>query len=459
MPGTEPLPALLPSTMPHVPAEEMQQLQQAHLEPAVVSVRLNPLKPSDSFAEAVCVPWCEDGRYLDTRPAFTADPLFHAGCYYVQEASSMLLDAALRQLFDREEAIIALDLCASPGGKSTLLSSFLQAESLLISNEVIASRVGMLSENLCKWGRMNNWVTHNDPKSFTPLQGYFDLVLVDAPCSGSGLFRKIPEYANDWNPDMVQLCAQRQQRILHDIDGILAENGVLIYMTCSFCEAENEDIVDYILDQFDVDSVALTMPEAWGVVETQSSRQSGFGYHCYPHKLRGEGFFMACFRNKKNTARPALPETGRKKRPSPEMGVIQQYIDMTGKSVVAQQDLAFVLHESHEAHLQYLSKQLRVVRKGILAGKMIRDELIPDHELALSIDARRDIPAVDVTYDEALSYLRKEALSLQCPSKGWYVVRYKGHHLGWIKNLGSRINNYFPSSYRILNRKISFDEE
>ena len=235
-------------------------MNQAHQLPPVVSVRLNPIKPSKAFADATPVPWCTQGRYLDQRPSFTADPLLHAGCYYVQEASSMFLEHALKQMVDFTQRLMALDLCAAPGGKSTLLASLLNEQSLLLSNEVIPSRVSMLTENLTKWGQLNTWVCSNDPKQFAPINNLFDIVLIDAPCSGSGLFRKMPDFVNDWDMDHVHLCSQRQQRIVHDIFPSVKEEGIMVYMTCSFCEEENEQMVDMILQEFDVDSCAIDIP-------------------------------------------------------------------------------------------------------------------------------------------------------------------------------------------------------
>ncbi|HEY6063723.1 MAG TPA: RsmB/NOP family class I SAM-dependent RNA methyltransferase, partial [Chitinophagaceae bacterium] len=220
----------------------------------VTSIRVNPAKASmgkgewsigDSihhspFTSHHKIPWTDVGYYLDTRPSFTFDPLFHAGCYYVQEASSMFLEQALRQTVDLSKPVKVLDLCAAPGGKSTHIQSLISKESLLVSNEVIRSRVNILKDNIIKWGCENVVVTNNDPKDFGRLKYYFDVIVVDAPCSGSGLFRRDANAINEWSKNSVQLCSQRQQRILADVWPALKKDGILIYSTCSYSKEEDE---------------------------------------------------------------------------------------------------------------------------------------------------------------------------------------------------------------------------
>jgi 16S rRNA C967 or C1407 C5-methylase (RsmB/RsmF family) len=198
------------------------------------------------------VPWSSSGYYLSQRPSFTLDPLLHAGAYYVQEASSMFLEQALKQSIDLAQPLLVLDLCAAPGGKSTLLQSIISNESLLVSNEVIQTRVNILKENIIKWGAGNVVVTNNDPSAFSKLHGLFDVLVIDAPCSGSGLFRRDAEAINEWSEDNVQLCSQRQQRILADAWHCLKEDGVLIYSTCSYSAEEDEEILDWIEERFKV---------------------------------------------------------------------------------------------------------------------------------------------------------------------------------------------------------------
>ncbi len=216
-------------------------LLQAHEQAAVTSVRLNPRKAAaPSFIQTGAVPWCGAGRYLSERPVFTLDPLFHAGAYYVQEASSMFVQHAVESLVDLNgPALRVLDLCAAPGGKSTLLAGLLRDEDLLVSNEVIQARAAILAENMSRWGQMNTWVSQNDPKDFAALGAYFDIMLIDAPCTGSGLWRKDEAAMDEWSPEHVKLCSERQKRIVADALPALKPGGLLLYATCSYSPEEN----------------------------------------------------------------------------------------------------------------------------------------------------------------------------------------------------------------------------
>ena len=234
----------------------------------VTSIRVNQFKAADplqfaltNFKAAKKIPWSDQGFYLSQRPSFTLDPYFHAGYYYVQEASGMFLEEVIRQTLDLSKQLKVLDLCAAPGGKSTLIQSLISPDSLLVSNEVIKSRVSVLEENMTRWGAANLIITNNDPKDFAPLNGFFDLIVIDAPCSGSGLFRRDPEAIEHWSEANVQLCQQRQERILADIFPALKPGGILIYSTCSYSKEENEDIIDWIMDQFEVSNLKLQIGE------------------------------------------------------------------------------------------------------------------------------------------------------------------------------------------------------
>ena len=223
------------------------------------------------------------------RPSFTFDPLFHAGCYYVQEASSMFLEQALKQTVDLTRSLKILDLAAAPGGKSTHIQSLISKDSLLVSNEVIRSRSNILKDNIIKWGCDNVVVTNNDPRDFARLENYFDVIVVDAPCSGSGLFRRDEEAIGEWSENNVQLCSQRQQRILADVWPALKKEGVLIYSTCSYSKEEDEEIIEWMnatICQLAIVNWQLT--NNWKIVESTE------GYRFWPDKVKGEGFFIAC---------------------------------------------------------------------------------------------------------------------------------------------------------------------
>jgi 16S rRNA C967 or C1407 C5-methylase (RsmB/RsmF family)/NOL1/NOP2/fmu family ribosome biogenesis protein len=443
------LPSSLLHTIPSAINIDWQQLQLAHEQAAVNSVRINPGKCTDQFNGEENIPWCMNGKYLSQRPSFTFDPLFHAGTYYVQEASSMFLEYALKQVVDFNAQLQVLDLCAAPGGKSTHVASLINEDSLLISNEVIGTRVNILTENMSKWGYDNTWVSNNDPAHFKRVPHFFDVVLVDAPCSGSGLFRKIPAYCNEWNMDLVALCAQRQKRILHDMYDTLAQNGVLVYMTCSLSSDENEDMVDFIMEQFEVESCKVSGVEAMGIVETQSEIRQGYGYRFLPHLLKGEGFFLAVFRKKDGEEKEVLKVSS---RVSKDSAILSAFIDQTDYFSFLQNENVIAMRRSHQDIFNYLNTRIKIVKKGILLGKQLPKELIPSHELALYKNCIYKERTVSLELQEAVAYLKKEPLHPDLAAKGWYLVCYQQFAIGWLKNLGNRINNYYPSNNRILSQ-------
>ena len=259
----------------------------------ITSIRLNPKKIAEvPYLNTSPVPWCNYGYYLNERPVFTLDPLYHAGCYYVQEASSMFVSHILKQIRLSGLPLRALDLCAAPGGKTTLLSSYLHPDSLLVANEVIKARVNILQDNVTRWGEPIAVVTNNDPSAFGRLPGYFDLMVVDAPCSGSGMFRKDEGAVEEWSQANVNLCSERQRRILAESVVCLKEGGYLLYSTCSYSQQENEDILDWLILEHGFQTVKISIEDSWGVEETTSTEKNAFGYRFYPHKVKGEGFFI-----------------------------------------------------------------------------------------------------------------------------------------------------------------------
>lgn len=402
------------------------------------------------------VPWTKNGFYLRERPSFTADPLFHAGVYYVQEASSMFLEEALQQTIDLSQSIKVLDLCAAPGGKSTLIQSLISANSLLVSNEVIKTRVNILSENITKWGASNVIVTNNDAKDFQRLPEYFDVIVVDAPCSGSGLFRKDPEAISEWSLQNVQLCSQRQQRILADVLPALKDNGVLLYSTCSYSEEEDEQITDWLLEEFNVESLQFTVGEATGIVETQSPKHKAFGYRFYPDKLKGEGFFIAAF--KKGSDQPSAAKTGKQKLKAEkltakEVAVLKPFLkNADDYFFFKQMDEVIAMPAALELELAAVQQSLYIKKAGVKIGTIIRNELVPGHELALSNILDEQVPSIETDEATALQYLRKQEITIVSSLKGWALIKFKQHPLGWIKILPGRINNYYPKEWRILNK-------
>jgi 16S rRNA C967 or C1407 C5-methylase (RsmB/RsmF family)/NOL1/NOP2/fmu family ribosome biogenesis protein len=434
----------------------------------IVSVHMNPGKTNHfdkgwspeikdpPFSINDKVPWCADSYYLSERPAFTFDPFFHAGLYYVQEASGLFLAHALKQIADVNNNLKVLDLCAAPGGKSTLIQSIISSGSLLVSNEVIKTRVPVLSQNMIKWGYANGIVSNNDPEHFKRLPGFFDIILIDAPCSGSGLFRKNPESSAEWNPDLVHLCQLRQQRIVADAWNSLKEDGYLIYSTCSYSKEENEDVLDSIFQQFSCESVPLYPDLNWNIIETISRKHRALGYRFYPYNVSGEGFYISVIQ-KKHAA--TFLGAVRSKHSSRKIvkGMEQQFTKwMNEKSLsfVLIGETIHAISENLVNDLETLQNNLYLKKAGIRVGKSGEKELIPDHELALANFLRRDCERIDISKTDALHFLRGQAFESNTGERGWKVVSYQNQPLGWIKLLEKRFNNYYPKSWRIRNQEI-----
>jgi NOL1/NOP2/fmu family ribosome biogenesis protein len=258
---------------------------------------------------------------------------------------------------------------------------------------------------------------------------------------------------DEWTQDNVNLCVQRQKRILHDSYSCLAQEGILIYMTCSFSQEENEEMVDYILDNFDVENCGLPLDEKWHIVETESENNKGKGYRFFPHKLKGEGFFLACFKKKDGSLKD-IPYEKNKNKLIIESEVLTKYVDMKGLVAINQNNNILLMQETHIPYYTALTPQLKLIKKGILAGQIIRNELIPDHELAMCTKIKKEINSTELTINEAILYLKKENITLNNSPKGWLLVQFQQRNLGWVKNIGNRVNNYYPSNYRILSKNI-----
>ena len=402
---------------------------------------------------ASSVPWSQYGFYLKERPSFTFDPLFHAGCYYVQDASSMFLEQAFKQLIDLSKPLKVLDLCAAPGGKATHIQSLISSESLLVSNEIIRSRNTILIDNIVKWGSRNVIVTNNDPSSFQKLAGYFDVMVVDAPCSGSGLFRKDEEAIEEWSLNNVQLCSQRQQRILADALPALKENGILIYATCSYSREEDENIMDWLVDEFGMENLKLRLENDWSIVTAHSLKTASKAYRFYPDRLKGEGFFLACFRKTAATDerkyRAAKPE----KALSKEKEILGRWIRADDHELIKNNQSFFALPNMMMNEYAILNSFLNIQYKGTAIGQIMKDRLVPEHALAMSTIISDEIYYNDLSYGQAIKYLQRQDIDFNTSDKGWQVVRYAGHNLGWVNVLSNRINNYYPKEIRILKQR------
>lgn len=398
-----------------------------------ISIRLNPFKPIKKWnSDTENIFGCEDGRYLKNTPNFYEDPLFHAGTYSIQEANSMSLEYLLRNTVDLSKNLRILDLCASPSGKNTHIASLITPESILVSNEVISTRSDILADNMTKLGTLNTFVTSNDPKDFGKLTGFFDVVVIDPPNSSSGLFRKNPEAIKDWSLENVQLFAQKQKRIISDAWACLKEGGILIYSTSSYSVAENEEVIDWVCEKFG--ATVLSTPSRLYADE------------------KGEGFFIAALKKnnfeKETYVRSGRPIKNNSRRTQRE--VFRPWIkEIDNYNWYDVKDEFYLINSEHEYLTNVLQSYLHLRKAGVKMGKIAGTDLIPDHQLALSLYVADKISRVELTEADALKYLRREEFTLDKVQKGWSMMTFENFGLGWAKILPNRINNYFPKELKV----------
>lgn len=447
--------------------EEWKKLEAALAGEPSVSIRVNRKKYGGALADALPVPWCRDGYYLPSRPAFTFDPLLHAGCYYVQEAASMFLDKVLGEYVTSEA--VMLDLCAAPGGKSTLARSALPEGSLLVANEIVRARAQVLAENLTKWGNPGVAVTNNAPEDFTELGPVFDVILTDVPCSGEGMFRKDETAVSEWSTGNVALCWQRQRDILSAVWPCLKEGGLLIYSTCTFNREENEDNVAWIAGELGAEVLPVGVDPDWDITANLAGGEFPV-YRFFPHKTAGEGLFMAVLRKTSDADEPAgrcrKPRKDKGKKPGKnplkvpkEMG---DWLLAGGRfRLEVEGECAVAFPASHADLYDRLKERLKVVCAGVTLAEWKGKDWQPAHSLAMSTGCRCDaFPQAELSYKEAIAYLRKEAVVLPSDMpRGYVMVTFRGHPLGFVKNVGNRANNLYPQEWRIRSGSVPEQEE
>lgn len=419
----------------------------------ITSIRLHPQKNAIIQPDLLDgkVPWNSNGYYLKERPSFTLDPLFHAGAYYVQEASSMFLEQALQTCIKGTGmGLKILDLCAAPGGKSTLLAS-MYPDALIVSNEVIKSRAAILVENATKWGMPNMVVTNNDPEHFKDFAGYFDVIVVDAPCSGSGMFRKDPAAIDEWSEHNVIHCSQRQERILANIVPCLKENGLLVYSTCSYSLAEDENIADWLVNEMKLASLPIKIESNWNIIETISDKEKAYGYRFYPNLLKGEGFYLSVFQRTESAGQDRLREVSLTQPGKSELeGLAPFTADFPDAFYFKQSNGIRFLPPSFVSDLQALSSRLYIKKAGIEIGEFKGKSMIPSHEWAVSVLPKSGLPTIQLDKNAALQFLKRANFTVDDAGIGWNWVAFEGVVLGLVKVLPNRINNYYPSEWRIL---------
>lgn len=436
-----------------MPSQEVEALCAALRTEPMVSVRLNgkgqtvkeSLFRDWGAAQEDRVPWCEDGFYLRERPSFTMNPLFHAGCFYVQEASSMFVEQAVRRCVGGP--VKMLDLCAAPGGKSTHLLSLLPEGSLLVANEIIRSRANILHENIVKWGRADVVVTNDTPAHIGDSPVPFDVILVDAPCSGEGMFRKDDEAVSEWSTDNVRMCAERQRDILEAVWPALKPRGFIIYSTCTFNRYEDEDNVAWMAEHFGAEPIAIETSGDWNIKGDMTGRGLPV-YHFMPHLARGEGFFLSMLR--KPGSFSEIPPSAKVRNISCE-GPFTGWIDGSEHfRFVEKGDSVFALPENSADAMTRISGSLNVISCGVEVAVRKGHGWVPAHPLAMSRDIRRGTFAeCELSREQALAYLHGESVVLPDIPRGYVLATYCDVPLGFANNVGNRANNLYPQQWRI----------
>lgn len=430
-----------------------------------VSIRLNAAKTART-PQAEPVPWCTGAYYMKERPGFTFDPLFHAGLYYVQEASSMFLDRVLRQYV--HDPVRYLDLCAAPGGKTTLAISALPEGSLVVANEIDRKRCHILAENITKWGNPNTMVMNNQASDYTGLTHYFDVILTDVPCSGEGMFRKDPQAVEEWSVANVMNCASRQKEILDDIWQALRPGGLLIYSTCTYNTEENEEMVEYIRRELGAEVLPVTTDPAWGIHPALCGENPV--YRFMPHTTRGEGLFMAVLRksddeeteDRDDLVRSFLKRNqknqkkGNKENPRETLAEfpkeVKQWLSQPNSFEFAVKgDKLLAYPNAYADEMKMLASALNPVISALAVGSVKGKDIVPEQALALSCALNRNaFETAALSREEALTFLRRESVTLspEIP-KGFVLVTYENAPLGWVKHIGNRSNNLYPQEWRI----------
>ncbi|MBR5770367.1 MAG: rRNA cytosine-C5-methylase [Alistipes sp.] len=448
-----PLPERFVETMREALGADAERLFEAlDTEPAV-SIRLNPAKPAECF-DGEAVGWCKWGKYLAERPQFTLDPLLHGGAYYVQEASSQFV-AHLLANHDMEGKRV-LDMCAAPGGKTTIYSTLVGRKGLVVANDISHSRAMALADNVQRWGMGNVVVTCNEPAHIGAFTHWFDVVAVDAPCSGEGMFRKMDEARSEWTASSPDVCAERQREILAEAWRVLRPGGTLIYSTCTFNPTEDEKVVEWLMSEYGEElesEVRVETSEDWGVVRSDIGAFQCF--HFYPHKARGEGFFAAIARKCDGAIRRSMPKARRKlfsQCAKADVKELSRWVDDASEHsfMMVGEDI-YAYNSAVADAVVTLSENLSVVYSGVAMGRIFKQKLKPEHPLALYVGLNRGaVPVVDVSLEDALDYLRRNDIAAAQFEDGINVVGYKGVPIGFVKRIGARCNNMYPKDLRIV---------
>jgi len=443
-------------TRPLLGEEIFNKLLSTLAESSPISIRLNPFK-ADRRRVKICefdsqVAWCKNGFYLNRRPNFTFDPLFHMGLYYVQEAASMFVHQVIQQYTGAKQPVTMLDLCAAPGGKSTAVRAALPDNSLLFCNELVGQRAQILVENLQKFGHPDVIVTNNLPRDYQKAGVDFDIILADVPCSGEGMFRKDPNAITEWSLLNVEKCWRLQREIVRDIWPCLKTGGLLVYSTCTFNNKENEDNIEWILSELDAEILPINITSNWHI--TGSLTTSLPVYRFIPGINRSEGLFMAVLRKRGETISQNQTKRNLTKKKTERIlypSTTHWLVPHCSVYKCQHNETLLAIPNRWKEIYNRAAQALKVLHAGVMLATFKGKDIIPHQSLALSILLNRQaFPCFEVSYAQAISFLRKEAVLLppHLP-KGFILLVYQNIPLGFEKNIGHRANNLYPTEWRI----------
>ncbi|MDE6561677.1 MAG: RsmB/NOP family class I SAM-dependent RNA methyltransferase [Muribaculaceae bacterium] len=420
------------------------------------SLRINVRKRAAEplYPDMTPVAWCGSGYYLSERPSFTSNPLLHAGVFYVQDAASMIYETIVKSISD-DTPIAVCDLCAAPGGKTTAILNALPEGSVMLANEFTSSRASILKENLCKYGYPDVIVTNTDTSRLSALDKCFDIVAVDAPCSGEGMMRKDEAARSQWSEGLIRQCSRLQREILENAVAMVAPGGYLIYSTCTFNTSEDEDNAIWIADTFGLEPVDTGLAGKYGIQGEVKGKMPCLRF--MPGFTRGEGLFVAVFRKPNDASGthklPKIIKKGKKggkDKTDPRLKAIAKSWIEGDFDIISHEGRLLALTPATAALLGALPKGVRIMSAGVEIGEIKGNDLIPAHSLAMSTAMADPFPKIELPLQDALRYLSKEGITLAASTpRGYITATYLGFPLGFLKNLGNRANNLYPSEWKI----------
>jgi 16S rRNA C967 or C1407 C5-methylase (RsmB/RsmF family) len=422
-----------------------EKMQSGFNQKGIASFRNHPYK-GKKITNEQRIPWCENGYFLDNRPVFALDPLFHTGAFYVQDSSSMILRSVLERLHLEKKELSVLDACAAPGGKSTLILDYLDGEGFLIANEIDGKRNDILEENITKWGFSNVAITRQSTSNFSELKSCFDLVVVDAPCSGEGMFRKDQYAIKQWNESLINQCVQSQQIIVEDLTPAIKQGGYLIYCTCTSNLLENEDQIIRLIKGGEYELATPDLDDYSDEIIKVEHENRPLGYYLLPGIAHGEGQFIAVLRKTSDSGKLNVPKKRR-------IVLSTKPVDLTEFNTNTAYDAYWAkeneLHglSGYTSFIEELPNNFHFKMIGLPILEESGKKRVPLHGLVMDF---RTQPNVNIKLDSALSYLRKETNSVaELKTVGWQILGYENRSLGWVKSLQNRYNNYYPNKFRL----------